>query len=132
MVTQSPRFRKRIAAKDSGQPASLIDMVDAFGRIAEELRHQYLFAFSAPGLARASHDVKVRALRADTTTRSRRVFVEEPPVETRPDTAAVPAAASALTTPLPSGAAVSAGGLMLNVGLLAFLGRIERTRRTGE
>jgi hypothetical protein len=30
------------------------------------------------------------------------------------------------------GAAVSAGGLMLNVGLLIFLGRIERTRRTGE
>jgi hypothetical protein len=30
------------------------------------------------------------------------------------------------------GAAVSAGGLMLNVGLLTFLGRIERTRRIGE
>ena len=30
------------------------------------------------------------------------------------------------------GAAVSAGGLMLNVGLLTFLGRIERTRRRGE
>jgi hypothetical protein len=30
------------------------------------------------------------------------------------------------------GAAVSAGGLMLNLGLLAFLGRIERTRRIGE
>jgi len=30
------------------------------------------------------------------------------------------------------GAAVSAGGLMLNVGLLTFLGRIERTRRTAE
>jgi len=29
-------------------------------------------------------------------------------------------------------AAVSAGGLMLNVGLLTFLGRIERTRRIGE
>jgi len=28
-------------------------------------------------------------------------------------------------------AAVSAVGLMLNVGLLTFLGRIERTRRTG-
>jgi uncharacterized protein DUF6755 len=30
------------------------------------------------------------------------------------------------------GAAVSAGGLMLNAGLLTFLGRIERTRRIGE
>ena len=30
------------------------------------------------------------------------------------------------------GAAVSAGGLMLNVGLLTFLGRIERTRRRRE
>jgi hypothetical protein len=30
------------------------------------------------------------------------------------------------------GAAVSAGGLLLNVGLLTFLGRIERTRRTEE
>src|SRR5262249_22189147 len=29
-------------------------------------------------------------------------------------------------------AAVSAGGLMLNVGLLTYLGRLERTRRTGE
>jgi hypothetical protein len=29
-------------------------------------------------------------------------------------------------------AAVSAGGLALNVGLLTFLGRIERTRRIGE
>jgi len=29
-------------------------------------------------------------------------------------------------------AAVSAGGLALNVGLLAFLERIERTRRIGE
>ena len=29
-------------------------------------------------------------------------------------------------------AAVSAGGLALNVGLLRYLGRIERTRRVGE
>jgi hypothetical protein len=29
-------------------------------------------------------------------------------------------------------AAVSAGGLALNVGLLTYLGRIERTRRLGE
>ncbi len=29
-------------------------------------------------------------------------------------------------------ATVSAGGLALNVGLLMFLGRIERTRRIGE
>jgi len=29
-------------------------------------------------------------------------------------------------------AAVSAGGLVLNVGLLTYLGRIERTRRTSE
>ena len=29
-------------------------------------------------------------------------------------------------------AAVSAGGLALNVGLLRYLGRIERTRRIGE
>ena len=29
-------------------------------------------------------------------------------------------------------AAVSAGGLALNVGLLKYLGRIERTRRAGE
>ena len=29
-------------------------------------------------------------------------------------------------------AAASAGGLALNVGLLTFLGRIERTRRIGE
>ena len=29
-------------------------------------------------------------------------------------------------------AAVSAGGLALNVGLLTFLGRIDRTRRLGE
>ena len=29
-------------------------------------------------------------------------------------------------------AAVSAGGMALNVGLLTFLGRIERTRRIGE
>jgi len=86
---------------------SRADMVDAFGRIAEELRHQYLFAFSAPGLSRASHEVKVRALRAETTTRSRRVFMEDPPVEAPPDTAAVPAAAPALTTPLPSAAAGS-------------------------
>jgi hypothetical protein len=63
---------------------SRADMVDAFGRIAEELRHQYVLAFSAPGLTRASHDVKVRALRADTTTRSRRVFMEAAPVETHP------------------------------------------------
>jgi len=81
---------------------SRADMVDAFGHIAEELRHQYVFAFSATGLAQASHDVKVRALRADTTTRSRRVFMEAAPVETHPGVAAVPAAASAPMTPLPS------------------------------
>jgi hypothetical protein len=69
-------------------------MVDAFGRIAEELRHQYVLAFSAPGLTRASHDVKVRALRPDTTTRSRRVFMETAPVEAQPGVAAVPAAAA--------------------------------------
>ena len=80
---------------------SRADMVDAFGRIAEELRHQYVFAVSAQGLAHSSHDVKVRALRADTTTRSRRVFMEAAPVETRSGVAASPAAASALMTPLP-------------------------------
>jgi VWFA-related protein len=62
---------------------SRADMVDAFGRIAEELRHQYVLAFSAPGLTHASHDVKVRALRADTTTRSKRVFMEAASVATR-------------------------------------------------
>ena len=71
---------------------SRADMVDAFGRIAEELRHQYVLAFSAPGLTRASHDVKVRALRADTTTRSKRVFMEAAPVETSSGVAGMPAA----------------------------------------
>ena len=73
---------------------SRADMVDAFGHIAEELRHQYVFAFSAPGLPRASHDVQVRALRAGATTRSRRVFMEDAPVRTHPAVATVPAAAA--------------------------------------
>jgi hypothetical protein len=71
---------------------SRADMVDAFGRIAEELRHQYVLAFSTPGLTHASHDVKVRALRADTTTRSRRVHMESAPVETHPGSSAAAAA----------------------------------------
>src|SRR6185436_4312501 len=86
---------------------SRADMVDAFGRIAEELRHQYVFAVSARGLAHSSHDVKVRALRADTTTRSRRVFMEAAPVEAHSGAAGAPAAAAAPMTVLPSAAAAS-------------------------
>ena len=77
--------------------SSRAEMVAAFGHIAEELRHQYVFAFSAPGstpASRPSRDVQVRALRADTTTRSRRVFMGEAPVKTRPAVAAAPAAAA--------------------------------------
>ena len=73
---------------------SRADVVDAFGRIAEELRHQYVLAFSAPGTTRGSHEVTVRALRADTTTRSRRVFMEATAVETRPRAGSVPAGAA--------------------------------------
>jgi VWFA-related protein len=50
----------------------------AFTRIGDELRHQYVFGFTANGAPKARHALVVKARAANTTTRFRRVLMEMP------------------------------------------------------
>ena len=54
---------------------------DAFTRIGDELRHQYVFGFSPSGSAGGSHDIAVSTTASDATVRFRRVYMESPAVQ---------------------------------------------------
>ncbi len=92
-------------------------MVAAVGRIAEELRHQYVLGFSPVKPGDQLHGVVVRSLRPKATVHSRQVYLTTAPVHSSaalvaPSTKAAPArekgapperAAIAASAPLPPG-----------------------------
>jgi Ca-activated chloride channel homolog len=55
------------------------DVIDAFARIADELRHQYVFGVMPAGRMDGPHSLEVRAVKPGTMTRSRRVYVVAAP-----------------------------------------------------
>ena len=85
----------RMLAEDTGGGYyRLLDRDDlprTFARIAEELRHQYVFGVTPSGDV-STHKLEVRVKRPDAIARSRRVYMEAAPVAT------IPVAASALGT----------------------------------
>jgi Ca-activated chloride channel family protein len=56
------------------------DLPGTFARVADELRHQYVFGFTPLASDTRKHDLQVRALRPGVTTRARRVYMEAAPV----------------------------------------------------
>jgi Ca-activated chloride channel family protein len=82
-------------------------VADAFTRIGDELRHQYVFGFEPVGSVNAPHKIEVRSLAPQTTARYRRVFMEAPPLPSSTSKAAPPRAPEA-SAPLPPG--LSLGG----------------------
>ena len=59
------------------------DLPRTFARIAEELRHQYVFGVTPSGDV-STHKLEVRVKRADAIARSRRVYMEAAPVAAHP------------------------------------------------
>ncbi len=51
------------------------DLVTTFARVADELHHQYLMAFTAPSKDGALHHLEVRVKRPDVTVRARRGYI---------------------------------------------------------
>ncbi|HEY3883589.1 MAG TPA: VWA domain-containing protein, partial [Vicinamibacterales bacterium] len=88
---------------------NMFDMTQTFGRVAEELRHQYVFGFSPTTSADSKHKIEVKSLKPGSTTRARRVYmtlnplnaVTVPPPEkpTATPPAPNPAPQSAATVP---------------------------------
>jgi VWFA-related protein len=96
-------------------------VADAFARIADELRHQYVFGFASNGPVDGAHQIVVTARTPETTTRSRRVYLDAPagtvPIGRSSDAEAIgrpvapPALPPSLALPnrLPGAAAPSSG-----------------------
>ena len=55
------------------------DIVETFGRIGEELRHQYLFGFAPAASGDGQHKLVVKVSRPGVTARARRTYVEAVP-----------------------------------------------------
>ena len=97
---------RRLAADTGGGYYRLLDRDDlprTFARIAEELRHQYVFGVTPSGEV-STHKLEVSVKRTDAIARSRRVYMEAAPV------AAVPAStrpAEPVATPATVPSAVS-------------------------
>jgi VWFA-related protein len=71
---------RRLAEDTGGGYYKLLDGDDlprTFARIAEELRHQYVFGVTPSGDV-STHKLEVRVKRANAITRSRRVYMEAP------------------------------------------------------
>jgi len=95
---------RRLAEDTGGGYYKLLDRDDlprTFARIAEELRHQYVFGVTSAGDGSA-HKLEVHVKRANAIARSRRVYMEAPgssaigtpAAATRPSVAPIPAAAT--------------------------------------
>ena len=72
---------KDLAADGGGgyyELKSADDLGATFARIADELHHQYLLAFTATKLDGKTHDLEVRVKRAGLTIRSRRSYIASP------------------------------------------------------
>ena len=89
---------RTLAEQTGGGYFQLVDRDDlpaTFARVADELRHQYIFGFAPTSSGIARHAVDVVARRPGLTTRARRVYTETVP--------AVAARATALAAPPSSG-----------------------------
>ena len=84
------------------------DMPRTFARIAEELRHHYLFGVTPSGDV-STHKLQVVVKRANALARSRRVYMEAAPVATIP--AATTPVATTPSAPVASTAATVSGGV---------------------
>jgi Ca-activated chloride channel family protein len=93
----SPTLRE-LAEKSGGgyfQLKDFSELVPTFGRVADELRHQYIFGFTPASSDDRKRTIEVRSLRPGTTARWRRVYLQAAPVHTRP------AASLSAATPTP-------------------------------
>jgi Ca-activated chloride channel family protein len=82
-------------------------VADAFTRIGEELRHQYVLGFTPTGSLAGPHRIVVRSTAPDTTARFRRVLMESPAASPLAAAGAVRAPGTAApTAALPSGLAL--------------------------
>lgn len=104
------------------------DMGATFARIAEELRHQYVFGFSPAAGPDSKHRIEVKVLRPGSATRARRVYMtlnplRTPTLKTTPPAAAAPPAPSGPPLTIPPSSAPGArtttgaagGGLSLSL-----------------
>jgi Ca-activated chloride channel family protein len=78
------------------------DLPRTIARIAEELRHQYVFGVTPAGDG-STHKLEVRMRRANTIARARRVYMEAPPVATIPVATARPERVDSTAATVPSG-----------------------------
>ena len=87
---------RRLAEDTGGGYYKLLDRDDlprTFARIAEELRHQYVFGYTPAGDG-SDHKIDVRVKRANAIVRFRRVYLEAAPVATIPAAANAPGTGS--------------------------------------
>jgi Ca-activated chloride channel family protein len=92
---------RTLAETTGGGYFKLLDRADlpaTFARVAEELRHQYVFGIS-PNYSAAAHRLDVRVRRPNVFARSRRVYMEAASVST---SAAPPAPAAPLAAGTPA------------------------------
>src|SRR6185436_1806939 len=69
------------------QLADRDDLPATFARVADELRHQYIFGFAPTSSGVARHAIDVLARRPGVTTRARRVYTETVPAVAARETA---------------------------------------------
>lgn len=86
------------------------DLPKTFARIADELRHQYVFGFSPTTAADPRHKIEVRTRRPDASVHFRQVYVEPSRVRATPGTGAfAPVESPAVSGHRPSAMAAPAG-----------------------
>jgi hypothetical protein len=74
-----PDLRELAAVGGGGyfELRSQADLRTTFARVADELHHQYLLAFSAPRIDHALHRLEVRVRQPGMTVRARRNYVAD-------------------------------------------------------
>jgi len=90
--------------------ASAAGVGEAFARIGDELRHQYVFGFVPSGSPSSPHAIDVKTRAADTTIRFRRVFLENAPSPAPPPARSAGRPAPGPTLALPAGMTVDERG----------------------
>ena len=90
---------RRLATESGGGYFRLVDRGDlpaTFARVADELRHQYVFGFTPSSSDPSAHSLEVRVPGRDVTTRARRVYMQALP--SAPATVRAEAAAPAVSS----------------------------------
>ena len=96
---------RRLAEYTGGGYYKLLDRDDlprTFARIAEELRHQYVFGYTPAGDG-SDHKLDVRVKRANAIVRFRRVYLEAAPVATIPAAPTPPEPVHSTPAPISTG-----------------------------